>query len=119
MLKSDGSVLIHSDGGSYKPLNWMSPPCTVREGVSEDGQAEWLVTATKSDDTLRILIDEVLHDSSHDLGVDPGLQKDGVEKHVQEIKPQARVLATDRGIACALVDYDALRGMDDAEHRLF
>ena len=85
MLKSDGSVLIHSDGGSYKPLNWMSPPCTVREGVSEDGQAEWLVTATKSDDTLRILIDEVLHDSSHDLGVDPGLQKDGVEKHLQEL----------------------------------
>ncbi len=201
MLKSDGSVLIHSDGGSYKPLNWMSPPCTVREGVAEDGRAEWLVTATKSDDTLRILIDEVLHDSSHDLGVDPGLQKDGVEKHLQEllaehpatladgltlvrreymtaigpvdlmcrdadglsvaveikrrgeidgveqltryldllnrdpllsakgpvrgifaaqeIKPQARVLATDRGIACALVDYDALRGMDDAEHRLF
>ena len=85
MLKSDGSVLIHSDGGSYKPLNWMSPPCTVREGVSEDGRAEWLVTATKTDDTLRILIDEVLHDTSHDLGVDPGLQKDGVEKHLQEL----------------------------------
>ena len=201
MLKSDGSVLIHSDGGSYKPLNWMSPPCTVKEGVAEDGRSEWLVSATKSDDTLRILIDEVLHDTSHDLGVDPGLQKDGVEKHLQELlaehpatlavgltlvrrefmtaigpvdrmcrdsdglsvaveikrrgeidgveqltrylellnrdpilgakgpvrgifaaqenKPQARVLATDRGIACALVDYDALRGMDDAEHRLF
>jgi RecB family endonuclease NucS len=201
MLKNDGSVLIHSDGGSYKPLNWMSPPCTVREGVAEDGRAEWLVTATKTDDTLRIVIDEVHHDTSHDLGVDPGLQKDGVEKHLQEllaehpttladgltlvrrefptaigpvdlmcrdadglsvaveikrrgeidgveqltrylellnrdpllsakgpvrgifaaqeIKPQARVLASDRGIACALVDYDALRGMDDAEHRLF
>ena len=202
MLKSDGSVLIHSDGGSYKPLNWMSPPCTVKEGVTEDGRPEWVVTAGKTDDTLRILIDEVLHDTSHDLGVDPGLQKDGVEKHLQEllaehpatlsdgltlvrreymtaigpvdlmcrdadglsvaveikrrgeidgveqltryldllnrdpaltrkgavrgifaaqeIKPQARVLATDRGIACALVDYDALRGMDDgAEHRLF
>src|SRR6478609_7963625 len=198
MLKSDGSVLIHSDGGSYKPLNWMSPPCTVREGLSEDGRAEWLVTATKSDDTLRILIDEVLHDTSHDLGVDPGLQKDGVEKHLQEllaehpatladgltlvrreyptaigpvdlmcrdadglsvaveikrrgeidgveqltrylellnrdpllapvrgifaaqeIKPQARVLATDRGIACAVVDYDALRGLDSSDHRLF
>ena len=78
-------MLVHSDGGSYKPLDWMSPPCTVREGVSEDGQAEWLVTATKSDDTLRILIEEVLHDSSHDLGVDPGLQKDGVEKHLQEL----------------------------------
>lgn len=201
MLKSDGSVLVHSDGGSYKPLNWMSPPCTFREGVSEDGRPEWLVTAAKSDDTLRILIDEVVHDSSHDLGVDPGLVKDGVEKHLQElladhpttlaeglslvrrefptaigpvdlmckdaeglsvaveikrrgeidgveqltryldllnrdpaltrkgavrgifaaqeIKPQARVLATDRGIACAVVDYDALRGMDDPTERLF
>ncbi len=201
MLKSDGSVLIHSDGGSYKPLNWMSPPCTMREGTHEDGRPEWLVSAAKTDDTLRILIDEVLHDSSHDLGIDPGLQKDGVEKHLQEllaehpatlsdgltlvrreymtaigpvdlmcrdgeglsvaveikrrgeidgveqltrylellnrdpllttkgpvrgifaaqeIKPQARVLAGDRGIACALVDYDALRGMDDAEDRLF
>ena len=201
MLKSDGSVLIHSDGGSYKPLNWMSPPCVVREGRAEDGRREWLVSAAKSDDTLRILIDEVHHDSSHDLGVGPGLQKDAVEKHLQqllaehpasladgltlvrrefptaigpvdlmcrdgdglsvaveikrrgdidgveqltrylellnrdpaltrkgvvrgifaaqEIKPQARVLATDRGIACAVVDYDALRGMDDAEHRLF
>jgi RecB family endonuclease NucS len=200
MLKSDGSVLVHSDGGSYKPLNWMSPPCTVREGLSEDGQTEWLVEA-KSGDSLRILIEEVLHDSSHDLGVDPGLQKDGVEKHLQEllaehpstlseglslvrrefptaigpvdlmcrdadglsvaveikrrgdidgveqltrylellnrdpllsskgpvrgifaaqeIKPQAKVLATDRGIACATVDYDALRGMDDPSERLF
>ena len=198
MLKSDGSVLIHSDGGSYKPLNWMSPPCIVREGVSEDGRAEWLVTATKSDDTLRILIDEVLHDTSHDLGIDPGLQKDGVEKHLQEllaehpatladgltlvrrefmtaigpvdlmcrdadglsvaveikrrgeidgveqltrylallnrdpllapvrgifaaqeIKPQARVLAGDRGIRCVVLDYDELRGMDDKDSRLF
>jgi RecB family endonuclease NucS len=197
MVKNDGSVLVHSDGGSYKPLNWMSPPCKVAEGVSEDGVAEWLVTG-KDDDTLRILIEEVLHDTSHDLGVDPGLQKDGVEKHLQElladhpatladgltlvrreyptaigpvdlmcrdgegrsvaveikrrgdidgveqltrylellnrdpqlrpvrgifaaqqIKPQARVLATDRGIACAVVDYDALRGMDNAEERLF
>jgi RecB family endonuclease NucS len=201
MLKSDGSVLIHSDGGSYKPLNWMSPPCSLREGTAEDGRPEWVVSAAKTDDTLRILIDEVHHDTSHELGVDPGLQKDGVEKHLQEllaehpatladgltlvrrefptaigpvdlmcrdgdglsvaveikrrgeidgveqltrylellnrdpaltrkgavrgifaaqeIKPQARVLATDRGIACAVVDYDALRGMDDSEHRLF
>ena len=200
MLKSDGSVLVHSDGGSYKPLNWMSPPCTVKEGFSEDGQVEWLVEA-KSGDSLRILVEEIVADSSHDLGVDPGLQKDGVEKHLQEllaehpatlsegltlvrrefptaigpvdlmcrdaaglsvaveikrrgeidgveqltrylellnrdpaltrlgavrgifaaqeIKPQARVLATDRGIACATVDYDALRGMDDPSQRLF
>ncbi|WP_181312829.1 endonuclease NucS [Nocardioides campestrisoli] len=203
MLKSDGSVLVHSDGGSYKPLNWMSPPCTVREGTTEvDGEPrlEWTVTG-KNGDTLRILIEEVHHESTHELGIDPGLVKDGVEKHLQEllaehpetlqdgltlvrrefptaigpvdlmcrdrdglsvaveikrrgdidgveqltrylellnrdplltakgpvrgvfaaqeIKPQARVLATDRGIACAVVDYDALRGMDDAEHRLF
>ena len=200
MIKSDGSVLVHSDGGSYKPLNWMSPPCTLREGTTEDGQIEWTVTSN-TDDTLRILIEEVAHDSFHDLGIDPGLQKDGVEKHLQElladhpaslaegltlvrrefptaigpvdlmcrddaglsvaveikrrgdidgveqltrylellnrdpllsnkgpvrgifaaqeIKPQARVLATDRGISCAVVDYDALRGMDDPSHRLF
>ncbi len=197
MLKADGSVLVHSDGGSYKPLNWMSPPCSVREATADDGRLEWLVTG-RTDDTLRILIEEVLHDSSHELGADPGLVKDGVEKHLQEllaehpgtltgglslvrreyptaigpvdlmcrdadgasvavevkrrgeidgveqltrylellnrdprlapvrgilaaqeIKPQARVLAADRGIACTLVDYDALRGMDDAEARLF
>lgn len=198
MVKSDGSVLVHADGGSYKPLNWMSPPCTLREGVTEDGVAEWTVSAAKTDDTLRILLEEVLHDSSHDLGVDPGLRKDGVEKHLQEllaehtsslgvgmtlvrreymtaigpvdllcrddagasvaveikrrgeidgveqltrylelmnrdpslrpvrgifaaqeIKPQARVLATDRGIECVVVDYDALRGIDDPSLRLF
>jgi RecB family endonuclease NucS len=196
MLKSDGSVLIHSDGGSYKPLNWMSPPCSVQE-IATDDHVEWVVTG-KNDDTLRIVIEEIQHDSSHDLGVDPGLQKDGVEKHLQElladhpatlspgltlvrreyptaigpvdlmcrdaegasvaveikrrgeidgveqltrylellnrdpklrpvrgifaaqeIKPQARVLATDRGIACAVVDYDALRGIDDPSQRLF
>jgi RecB family endonuclease NucS len=202
MIKADGSVLVHSDGGSYKPLNWMSPPCTLREGSTEDGQVEWWVTSKSTSkgpsDTLRILIEEILADSAHDLGIDPGLQKDGVEKHLQEllaehpatlsdgltlvrrefptaigpvdlmcrdasglsvaveikrrgeidgveqltrylellnrdpllkpvrgifaaqeIKPQARVLATDRGIACAVVDYDALRGIDDSEHRLF
>jgi len=201
MLKGDGSVLVHSDGGSYKPLNWMSPPCTLKEGIAEDGRPEWTVSAAKSEDTLRILIDEVLHDTSHDLGIDPGLQKDGVEKHLQEllaehpatlsagltlvrrefptaigpvdlmcrdagglsvaveikrrgeidgveqltryldllnrdplltekgavrgifaaqaIKPQARVLAEDRGITCAVVDYDALRGIDNSEDRLF
>jgi endonuclease len=197
MLKADGSVLIHSDGGSYKPLNWMSPPCTVREGADESGRTEWEVTS-KTDDTLRIVIEEVHHDYFHELGADPGLRKDGVEKHLQEllaehpatladgltlvrrefptaigpvdlmckdsagssvaievkrrgeidgveqltrylellnrdpllapvrgilaaqaIRPQARVLAEDRGIACAVLDYDALRGMDDVEGRLF
>ena len=198
MVKADGSVLVHSDGGSYKPLNWMSPPCSLTEGTADDGRPEWVVKAGKTDDTLRILIDEVLSDSSHDLGVDPGLQKDGVEKHLQEllaehtstlgvgmslvrreymtaigpvdllcrddagaavaveikrrgeidgveqltrylelmnrdpklrpvrgifaaqeIRPQARVLAQDRGIECVVVDYDALRGIDDPSLRLF
>ena len=198
MVKADGSVLVHSDGGSYKPLNWMSPPCTLREGTTDDGVLEWTVSAAKSDDTLRILLEEVLHDSSHELGLDPGLRKDGVEKHLQEllaehtatlgtgmslvrreymtaigpvdllcrddagaavaveikrrgeidgveqltrylelmnrdpqlrpvrgvfaaqeIKPQARVLAEDRGIECVVLDYDALRGIDDPSLRLF
>ncbi len=197
MVKNDGSVLIHSDGGSYKPLNWMSPPCRVSETICADGTVEWTVTG-KDDDTLRILLAEVYADSTHDLGVDPGLQKDGVERHLQEllahhpaaldhgltlvrreyptaigpvdllcrdaqggsvavevkrrgeidgveqltrylellnrdpklrpvrgilaaqeIRPQARVLAGDRGIACAVVDYDALRGLDDPTQRLF
>jgi len=198
MVKADGSVLIHADGGSYKPLNWMSPPCTLREEIADDGVAEWTVAATKSDDTLRIRLEEVLHDSMHELGVDPGLQKDGVEKHLQEllaehtatlgagmslvrreymtaigpvdllcrdadgvsvaveikrrgeidgveqlsrylelmnrdpalrpvkgifaaqeIKPQARTLAHDRGIECVLLDYDTLRGIEDPSLRLF
>jgi RecB family endonuclease NucS len=197
MFKADGSVLIHSDGGSYKPLNWMSPPCTVREDRTDDGRIEWTVVS-RSDDTLRILVEDIHHDSSHDLGDDPGLQKDGVEKHLQElladhpdaiedgltlvrreyataigpvdlmcqdsggaavavevkrrgeisgveqltryldllnrdsrlspvrgilaaqeVKPQARVLAADRGIGCVVVDYDVLRGLDDPAWRLF
>lgn len=202
--KADGSVLVHSDGGSYKPLNWMSPPCrlTVAQPTPEEasvGVVEvWQVQHAKSDDRLVIRIHEVLHDSAHELGVDPGLVKDGVEAHLQEllaehvqtfgdgytlvrreymtaigpvdlllrdgdgrsvavevkrrgeidgveqltrylellnrdpllapvsgvfaaqeIKPQARVLATDRGIRCLTVDYDLLRGYDRAEHRLF
>jgi endonuclease len=197
MIKADGSVLVHSDGGSYKPLNWMSPPCTLREGSTDDGRVEWTVTS-KTDDTLRILIEEIVHDTSHELGLDPGLQKDGVEKHLQAllaehpatlsagltlvrrefptaigpvdlmcrdaqglsvaieikrrgdidgveqltrylelmnrdphlapvsgifaaqvIKPQARTLAEDRGIRCVVLDYDALKGVDNSEHRLF
>jgi endonuclease len=197
LVKADGSVSIHSDDRAYKPLNWMSPPCTLR--VEEvDGVVEWTVTAAKTDDTLRIRIGEVLHDSNHDLGVEPGLVKDGVERHLQElladhptalgdgmtlvrreyptaigpvdllcrsldgvsvaveikrrgeidgveqltrylellnrdpllapvrgifaaqeIKPQARVLAEDRGIDCVTVDYDTLRGVDDDRLRLF
>ena len=77
MVKADGSVLVHSDGGSYKPLNWMSPPCWL---VEEPGQ--WIVQ-NKAGEQLVITLEEVLHDSQHDLGVDPGLVKDGVEAHLQ------------------------------------
>ncbi len=204
LVKADGSVLVHSDGGSYKPLNWMSPPCLLTEETPDPVEAAdgvwavWVVRHTKSGDALRVRIHEVLHDSSHELGVDPGLVKEGVESHLQallaehihtlgegwtlvrrehptaigpvdilardadrvhvaieikrrgeidgveqltrylellnrdpllapvqgvfaaqEIKPQARVLAQDRGIRCVVLDYDALRGVDDAESRLF
>ena len=79
MIKADGSVLVHSDGGSYKPLNWMSPPCRLTEEADR-----WVVTG-KSGETLTIEIEEILSDTSCDLGVDPGLRKDGVESHLQEL----------------------------------
>ncbi|KAA2259446.1 endonuclease NucS [Solihabitans fulvus] len=79
MVKADGSVLVHSDGGSYKPLNWMSPPCWL---IEEPGT--WVVQ-NKAGEKLVISIEEVLHDSKHELGVDPGLVKDGVEAHLQEL----------------------------------
>lgn len=207
LVKADGSVLVHSDGGSYKPLNWMSPPCALAELAPEEDEvasgvaAVWVVRHAKSGDALRIRLYDVLHDSTHPLGVDPGLVKDGVEAHLQallaehittlgegyqlvrreyltaigpvdilardpggrsvaieikrrgeidgveqltrylellnrdphlvaggpvqgvfaaqEIKPQARTLATDRGIRCVTLDYEALRGMDDSASRLF
>ena len=184
MVKADGSVLVHSDGGSYKPLNWMSPPCRL-----EESPASWRVVS-KGGEELRITLEEVLHDSSHELGVDPGLRKDGVEARLQEllaaqvhqlgrgwrlvrreyptaigpvdlmcrdadagavaveikrrgeidgveqltrylellnrdpllspvrgvfaaqeIRPQARVLAEDRGIRCVILDYETMRGV--------
>ena len=213
LVKADGSVSIHADDRAYKPLNWMSPPCTLTvrpadaaaapsdpsdAGLAGEPLTEvWEVTG-RDGDTLLISLAEVLHDSSHDLGVDPGLQKDGVEAHLQallaahpeslgsgwslvrreyptaigpvdllcrdesggyvavevkrrgeidgveqltrylellnrdpllgsvrgmfaaqQIKPQAKVLAGDRGIACLTVDYDVLRGTDDPTERLF
>ena len=97
MVKNDGSVLIHSDGGSYKPLNWMSPPCSLlvadydeipdstREDLDTDVQQLWTVQAAKSDDRLLIRVYEVIHEHAHDLGVDPGLIKDGVEADLQRL----------------------------------
>ncbi|MFG2112775.1 endonuclease NucS [Streptomyces sp. NPDC048718] len=214
LVKADGSVSIHADDRAYKPLNWMSPPCTLKESAGTDASgaagngdageagenaaaAVWTVI-NKAGEKLIITMEEILHDSSHELGVDPGLIKDGVEAHLQElladrietlgkgwtlvrreyptaigpvdilcrdsdgatvaveikrrgeidgveqltryldllnrdphlapvkgifaaqeIKPQARVLANDRGIDCVVLDYDALRGIEDDKLRLF
>jgi len=197
-------VLIHSDALSYKPMNWMSPPCavTVEEPSDESASAgvreHWRVTHAKNGDSLLINVFEVLHDSSHDLGVDPGLIKDGVESDLQrllaeqvdllgeglalvrreyptaigpvdlllrdpaggtvavevkrrgdidgveqlprylellnrdphlapvsgvfaaqEIKPQAKVLARDRGIRCVTLDYAAMKGVESGTPTLF
>ncbi|MGF0312228.1 endonuclease NucS [Rhodococcoides fascians A25f] len=196
LVKSDGSVSVHADDRAYKPLNWMSPPCWMVE-TTEDETIKWVVT-NKAGEELRITIDDVELDSSHELGIDPGLVKDGVEAHLQEllaehvstlgdgytlvrreymtaigpvdllcrnadggtvaveikrrgeidgveqltrylellnrdpllapvsgvfaaqvIKPQAKTLATDRGIRCLTLDYDVLRGTDSTEFRLF
>ena len=183
---------IHADDRAYKPLNWMNPPCRIVEEESR-----WVVTSTKGE-TLTITIAEVHADVNHELGVDPGLQKDGVEAHLQEllaadptvlgdgmllvrreyptdigpvdllcrdgdgrtivvevkrvgeiagveqllryqerldrdsrfaptvgmlvaerIKPQAKVLAESRGIACVELDYDAMRGVERDTLTLF
>lgn len=204
MIKADGGVLVHSDGGSYKPLNWMTPPNTLRSAEpSQEEAAEgitevWTVQSQKVDDHLIISVYSIEHDSTHELGEDPGLIKDGVEADLQrllaeqvhllgddyklirreymtaigpvdilakngtgetvavelkrrgdidgveqlsryvellnrdpllapvhgvfaaqQIKPQARVLAQDRGFSTLLLDYDAMRGVDDADSRLF
>ena len=192
LVKADGSVSVHADGGAYKPLNWMSPPCVLLE---EPGR--WTVT-NKGGEQLLITIDEVISDVTAELGIDPGLVKDGVEAHLQallaehcetlgadwrlvrreyptdigpvdllcrdaegrtvaveikrrgeidgveqltryverlerdpllrpvrgvfaaqEIKPQARVLAAERGIDCVILDYDELRGIESDVPRLF
>ena len=84
MIKADGCVAIHADGGAYKPLNWMNAPNTVTESVDDDGRDVWTVRSPKGE-TLTITLHEVLTDTSHDLGVDPGLWKDGVEAHLQEL----------------------------------
>ena len=84
LTKADGSVAVHADDRAYKPLNWMTPPCSTRIEADDDGVGVWTVT-NKAGEELRITIDEVLHDSSHELGIDPGLVKDGVEAHLQEL----------------------------------
>src|SRR5215470_8170791 len=74
MVKADGCVAVHADGGAYKPLNWMNAPNTLTEAVADDGRAVWIVRNPKGE-TLTITLDEVLSDQSVEMGVDPGLQK--------------------------------------------
>lgn len=203
LIKADGSVSIHADDRAYKPLNWMTPPCTLKESpiTDQDGEDTGLslwVVENKKGEQLRISIEKIEHDLEYELGEDPGLTKDGVEAHLQEllaehietlgegfslirreyptaigpvdilcrdkqgdtvaveikrrggidgveqltrylellnrdellkpvhgvfvaqeIKPQARTLAEDRGIRCVTVDYDELRGIESRELRLF
>lgn len=79
MVKADGCVAIHADGGAYKPLNWMNAPNKL-----DDRGEMWVITNPK-DETLTITLHEVYSDIEHELGDDPGLQKDGVEAHLQEL----------------------------------
>ena len=83
LVKADGSVSVHADDRAYKPLNWMSPPCRLTEIL--DGEVPVWLVENKSGEQLRITITEIEHDSSHELGTDPGLVKDGVEAHLQEL----------------------------------
>jgi len=91
IAKQDGSVLIHSDGGSYKPLNWMAPPCDLQVTPPDDAQAQagvvelWRVTHQKTADMLVISIHDIHHELSHELGDDPGLVKQGVEAELQRL----------------------------------
>ena len=85
LIKADGSVSVHADDRAYKPLNWMSPPCWL----TDDDSGVWVVE-NKAGEKLRITIEEIEHDSSHELGVDPGLVKDGVEAHLQELLAEQR-----------------------------
>lgn len=79
MVKADGCVAIHADGGAYKPLNWMNAPNELVERNDE-----WVVTNSKGE-TLTISLHEIFLDTAHELGEDPGLNKDGVEAHLQEL----------------------------------
>jgi RecB family endonuclease NucS len=118
VLKNDGSVLVHSDSLSYKPLNWMSPPAVFTIDDVDDERAAagvtelWRVTHAKTADLLVISIHEILHDSQHELGVDPGLQKDGVEAHLQELLAAAPHVLCD-GLTLVRREYPTALGPVD------
>lgn len=95
MIKADGSVSVHADDKAYKPLNWLSAPCTMTVSAPEDDEQLatqldervkeiWTIRAGTGD-KLKISVGEIYLDESCELGLDPGLQKDGVEAHLQEL----------------------------------
>jgi len=121
MVKADGSVLIHSDGGSYKPLNWMSPPCAMAEVTPDETEAAegvtavWVVQHAKSEDRLRIRLHEVHSDTAHDLGVDPGVVARDLLPAMQAAKPRPALTFTyDRPIPPASPDYRLVLVFDPA-----
>ena len=89
LVKADGSVSVHADDRAYKPLNWMSPPCTllIEPGMGEEAGGDVWRVVNKAGEELRITLAEVHTDVSHELGPEPGLVKDGVEAHLQELLP--------------------------------
>ena len=111
MVKADGSVLIHSDTGSYKPLNWMSGPCSLVESDGESGVV-WTVSALKGGDVLTIVLYSVLFDSSWDLGVEPGLVKDGVERDLQSLLAGAVHLVSDDAVLVRREYFTAIGPVD-------
>ena len=106
MVKADGCVAIHADGGAYKPLNWMNAPNTRREEADR-----WLITNPKGE-TLTITLHEVLDDVEHELGDDPGLRKDGVEAHLQELLA-ASPTAIEEGLTVVRREYPTAIGPVD------
>jgi len=117
MVKADGCVAIHADGGAYKPLNWMNAPNTLRESPGR-----WEIV-NPAGERLTITLEEVFSDTSHELGVDPGLTKDGVEAHLQELLAAAPHVLGD-GLVLVRREYPTDIGpvdllCRDAEGRVF
>lgn len=106
MVKADGCVAIHADGGAYKPLNWMNAPNTL---VEEEGR--WIVANPKGE-RLTITLHHVHSDTRHDLGQDPGLEKDGVEAQLQHLLSE-RVEVLEDGLTLVRREYPTTVGPVD------
>ena len=107
LVKADGSVSVHADDRAYKPLNWMNPPCSITE---EPGR--WLVRSPKCEE-LEITIEEGHSDTKADLGVEPGLQKDGVEAHLQELLATDPAARSDVAAFCRMRGHELVETVDE------